>query len=68
MACSLPDSSDHGILQVRILEWLPFPSPGDLSYPGIEAGSHSLQADSVPSVSPGKLLLRQTEIGGHPNF
>ena len=25
--CSLPGSSVHGILQARILEWLPFPSP-----------------------------------------
>ena len=28
-------SSVHGILQARILEWLPFPSPGDLPNPGI---------------------------------
>ena len=28
--CSPPGSSVHGILQVRILEWGPFPSPGDL--------------------------------------
>ena len=33
---SLPGSSVHGILQARILEWLPFPSPGDLPDPGIE--------------------------------
>ena len=31
-----PGSSGHGIIQVRILEWLPFPSPGDLPDPGIE--------------------------------
>ena len=30
MDYSLPGSSVHGILQVRILEWLPLPSPGDL--------------------------------------
>ena len=29
MDCSLPGSSVHGILQVRILEWLLFPSPLD---------------------------------------
>ena len=36
--CSPSDSSVHGILQVRILEWvgLPFPSPGDLPDPVIE--------------------------------
>ena len=28
--CSSPSSSTHGIFQARILEWLPFPSPGDL--------------------------------------
>ena len=31
-----PGSSVHGILQARILEWLPFPSPGDLPDPGIK--------------------------------
>ena len=29
MDCSPPGSSDHGILQTRILEWLPCPPPGD---------------------------------------
>ena len=29
----------------RILEWVPTPSPGDLSDPGIELGSPALQAD-----------------------
>ena len=33
---------------------LPFTSPGDLSNPGIEPGSHALQADSLPSEPPGK--------------
>ena len=32
---------------------LPFPSPGDLSNPGIEPGSPSLQADALPSEPPG---------------
>ena len=31
---------------------LPFPSPGDLSNPGIETGSPALQADSLPSEPP----------------
>ena len=35
---------------------LQFPSPGDLPNPGIEAGSPILQADSLPSESPGKPL------------
>ena len=28
---------------------LPFPSPGDLSHPGIKPGSPALQVDSLPS-------------------
>ena len=39
MDCSLPGSSVHGIFQVRILEQVPFPSPGDLPDPGIELES-----------------------------
>ena len=34
--CSPPSSSVHGMFQARILEWLPFPPPGDLPNPGIE--------------------------------
>ena len=33
---------------------LPFPSPGDLPDPGIEPGSPTLQADTLPSQPPGK--------------
>ena len=33
---------------------LPLPSPGDLPDPGIEPGSLTLQADTLPSESPGK--------------
>ena len=33
---------------------LPFPSPGDLSEPGIEPGASALQADALPSERPGK--------------
>ena len=36
MDCSPPGSSANGILQARIQEWLPFPSPGDLPDPGIK--------------------------------
>ena len=43
-------SSVHGILQARILEWLPFPSPADLPNTGIEPGSPALQADSLPGI------------------
>ena len=36
--CSLPGSSLHGVLQARILGWMPFPSPGDLLNQGLELG------------------------------
>ena len=39
MGCSLPGSSVHGILQARILEWLPSPPPGDLPNPKIKPTS-----------------------------
>ena len=45
MDCSPPGSSVHGILQAEILEWLPFPSPGDLPDPGLKSGSPTLQMD-----------------------
>ena len=54
---SPPGFSVHGIFQVRILEWLPFPTPGALSDLGIEPGSPALQADSLPSEPPGKPSL-----------
>ena len=30
MDCSLPGFSVHGVLQARILKWVPCPPPGDL--------------------------------------
>jgi len=54
MDCSPPDSSVHGILQARILEWVPFPSPGDLLDLGVKPRYPALQADSLPSELPGK--------------
>ena len=39
MDCSPPGSSVHGILQARILEWMPFPPPGNLPNPGIKPAS-----------------------------
>ena len=52
---SLPDSSVHGILQARILEWLTFPSPGNLPNPGIEPGSPALRP-TLPSERPGRIV------------
>ena len=36
---------------------LPLPSPGDLPDPGIEPGSSTLQADTLPSEPPEKSLI-----------
>ena len=36
---SPPGSLSMGVLQARILEWLPCPPPGDLPNPGIEPAS-----------------------------
>ena len=44
----------HGILQARLLEWVPFPSPGDLPNPGIKPRSPTLRADSLPAEPQGK--------------
>ena len=48
------DYTVYGILQARILEWVAFPSPGDLHNPGIKPGSLALQADSLPAEPQGK--------------
>ena len=50
-----PGSSVHGILQVRILEWVAIPFSKASSNPGIEPKSPALQEDSLPSEPPGEL-------------
>ena len=45
--CDPMDYTVHGILQATILEWVAFPSPGDLPNPGIEPRCPALQADSL---------------------
>ena len=58
MDCSPPGSTVHGILQARILEWVAFPSPGDLPNPGIEPVSPVSTASVgrfFTTVPPGKL-------------
>ena len=50
MDCGLPGSSAHGILQVRVLEWVDMLSPlGNLPDPGVQPKSPALQADSLLS-------------------
>ena len=56
MDCSLPGSSAHGILQTRILEWLPFPASGYLPNHGFEPRSPELCTDS---------LDKSTRVGCH---
>ena len=53
--CSLLGSSVHGIFQARVLEGVPFPSPGDLPNPGIEARSSICRWILLPAEPPGKL-------------
>ena len=45
--CSPQGSSIHEILQARILEWVAFPSPGDLPHPRIKLTSPAFQVDSL---------------------
>ena len=52
--CDPTDHTVHGILQARMLEWVAFPFFRDLSNPGIEPRSSTLQADSLPAEPQGK--------------
>ena len=56
--CDPMDYRVHGILQARILEWVAFPSPGDIPNPGIEPRSLTLQADYLPAEPQGKPKIR----------
>jgi len=57
MGCSPPGSSVNGISQARLLEWLLFPSPGDLPDPGIEPVDPTLACGFFTSEPPGKPLI-----------
>ena len=52
--CDPVDYTVHGILQVRILEWVAFPLSGDLPKPRIEPRTPALQGDSLPAQPPEK--------------
>ena len=72
--CDPMDYKVHGILQARILEWVAFPSPGDLPNPGIEPRSpHSRQilyqlshkgSYQIQACSYGYMTGQLTESGG----
>ena len=53
-----PGSSVHGFPRQEYWSGLPFPSPGDLSDPGIEPKSPTLQADTLTSEPPGKPIKK----------
>ena len=55
MDCSLADSSVHGILQARILEWVAMFFSRGSSQPRDQTGSPALLADSLPTEPLGKL-------------
>ena len=63
MNCNSPGSSVCGIFQARILEWVPFPSPRDLSDPGIKPESFMFFAlvggffTCPPSEKPCRLIV-----------
>ena len=59
LACQapLPMGRIGRILQARILEWVPFPSSGDLPDPEIKARPPALQADSSPTWATGEYQL-----------
>ena len=50
----------HGILQARILEWVAFPSPGDLPNLGIEPWSPTLQVDSLSAEPQGSSVGKES--------
>ena len=53
---SLSGSSIHGIFQQEYWSELPFPSPGDLSDPGIESVSPAMVDRCLTAKPPGKPL------------
>ena len=63
MDCSQPGSSVHGILQVRILDWVSILFSRGLPDPGIKPRSPELQADSLLSELPGKTDLLELTPG-----
>ena len=60
MDCNLPGSSVHGDSPGKKTSGLPFPSPRDLTHPGIKPTSlvsPALQADSLPDEPSGKAVV-----------
>ena len=55
--CNSMDYTVHGIHQARILEWVAIPFSRGSSQPGIKPRSPTLQVDSLPAESPGKIVV-----------
>ena len=77
MDCSPQGSFVHGIFQAKILEWLPFPSPGDLPNPGIKRASPAFAGRFFTTAPPGKphpgickpiVMLRHTVLSSGFHF
>ena len=60
---SPPDLLFHAISRARLLEWLPFPSPGDLPNPGIEPMSPELSGRVFTAEPSGKPILSPKYLG-----
>ena len=54
MDWSPPGSSVPGVSQARILEWIAFPSPGNLPNPGIDHAFSALAGGFFIATPPGK--------------
>ena len=63
MDCSLPGCSGHRIPQVRILEWVAFPSAGDLPNPAMEPRSSVLLVDYSQSEPLLRMTAQNLELG-----
>ena len=66
--CSLPSSSVHGILRVRILVWVAISFSRGSSQPRIEPRSPTLQADSLSSEPIGKPICKHRLQCRRPQF
>ena len=62
--CNSMDYTVHGILQARILEWVPFPFSRGSSQPRIEPRSPALQVASLPAEPQGKPLVKNLPANG----
>ena len=62
MDCGPPGSSVQGILQARILEWLPCLSPWDIPSPGIKSASPALAGGFFTTSTTWEYSLIEREI------